>query len=170
MFAHGQFSCPAPFVHGFPWCHCPTQDLAVERPPWSVFLMVSAPAPCPRLELRPWLLGHRGWRLHVVFCSKVYYCRPLALAFLELTVVRRFHEYTHQPHVPPGLRAVLGRLSALYALWSLSQHTALLYQGEAPMEGTCLPSQPHLIPPWIPAASSSGGLAFLLSPYLHCFP
>ncbi|XP_032711614.1 peroxisomal acyl-coenzyme A oxidase 3 isoform X1 [Lontra canadensis] len=61
--------------------------------------------------------------------SQVYYCRPLALAFLELTVVRRFHEYTHQPHVPPGLRAVLGRLSALYALWSLSQHTALLYQG-----------------------------------------
>lgn len=132
--------------------------------------MVSAPAPCPRLELRPWLLAHRGWWLHVVFCSKVYYCRPLALAFLELTVVRRFHEYTHQPHVPPGLRAVLGRLSALYALWSLSQHTALLYQGEAPAVGTCLPSQSHLIPPWIPAASSSGGLAFLLSPYLHCFP
>ncbi|XP_035941579.1 peroxisomal acyl-coenzyme A oxidase 3 isoform X1 [Halichoerus grypus] len=61
--------------------------------------------------------------------SQVYYCHPLALAFLELTVVRRFHEYTHQPRVPPPLRAVLGRLSALYALWSLSQHTALLYQG-----------------------------------------
>lgn len=60
---------------------------------------------------------------------QVYYCRSLALAFLELTVVRRFHEYTHQPSVPPSLRAVLGRLSALYALWSLSQHTALLYRG-----------------------------------------
>lgn len=61
--------------------------------------------------------------------SQVYYCRPLALAFLELTVVRRFHEYTHQPSVPPPLRAILGRLSALYALWTLSQHMALLYQG-----------------------------------------
>ncbi|XP_070228872.1 peroxisomal acyl-coenzyme A oxidase 3 isoform X2 [Bos mutus] len=60
---------------------------------------------------------------------QVYHCRPLALAFLELTVVRRFHEHTHQPRVPPPLRAVLRRLSALYALWSLSQHTALLYRG-----------------------------------------
>ncbi|XP_003799193.1 peroxisomal acyl-coenzyme A oxidase 3 [Otolemur garnettii] len=60
---------------------------------------------------------------------QVYYCRPLALAFMELTVVRRFHKYTHQPGVPPPLRAVLGRLSALYALWALSQHTAVLYQG-----------------------------------------
>ncbi|XP_061047895.1 peroxisomal acyl-coenzyme A oxidase 3 isoform X1 [Eubalaena glacialis] len=60
---------------------------------------------------------------------QVYCCRLLALAFLELTVVRRFHEHVHQPHVPPSLRAVLGRLSALYALWSLNQHTALLYRG-----------------------------------------
>uniref|UniRef100_A0A8C2R5G1 Acyl-coenzyme A oxidase n=1 Tax=Capra hircus TaxID=9925 RepID=A0A8C2R5G1_CAPHI len=60
---------------------------------------------------------------------QVYHCRPLALAFLELTVARRFHEHTHQPRVPPPLRAVLRRLSALYALWSLSQHTALLYRG-----------------------------------------
>lgn len=61
---------------------------------------------------------------------QVYHCRPLALAFLELTVVRRFHEHTHQPRMPPPLRAVLRHLSALYALWSLSQHTALLYRGE----------------------------------------
>ncbi|XP_045330648.1 peroxisomal acyl-coenzyme A oxidase 3 isoform X4 [Leopardus geoffroyi] len=61
--------------------------------------------------------------------SQVYRCRSLALAFLELTVVRRFHEYVHQPSVPPPLRAVLQRLSALYALWSLNQHTALLYRG-----------------------------------------
>ncbi|XP_014306733.2 peroxisomal acyl-coenzyme A oxidase 3-like, partial [Myotis lucifugus] len=61
--------------------------------------------------------------------SQVYCCRSLALAFLELTVVRRFHEHTHQPDVPPPLRTVLRRLSALYGLWSLSQHTALLYRG-----------------------------------------
>ena len=69
-------------------------------------------------------------------------------------MVRKFHEYTHQRSVPPPLRAVLGRLGALYALWSLSQHTALLYQGEAPVVGTCLPAlsrpsragvQPHPI-------------------------
>ncbi|ELK06544.1 Peroxisomal acyl-coenzyme A oxidase 3 [Pteropus alecto] len=58
--------------------------------------------------------------------SQVYYSRSLALAFLELTVVRKFHEFTHQPCVPPTLRAVLQRLSALYGLWSLSQHAALL--------------------------------------------
>ncbi|XP_053778960.1 peroxisomal acyl-coenzyme A oxidase 3 isoform X2 [Desmodus rotundus] len=61
--------------------------------------------------------------------SQVYCCRSLALVFLELTVVRRFHEHTHQPSVPPSLRAPLRRLSALYGLWSLSQHTALLYRG-----------------------------------------
>lgn len=61
--------------------------------------------------------------------SQAYCCRSLALAFLELTVVRRFHQHTHQPGVPPPLRAVLQRLSALYGLWSLSQHTALLYRG-----------------------------------------
>ncbi|KAF6128537.1 acyl-CoA oxidase 3, pristanoyl [Phyllostomus discolor] len=61
--------------------------------------------------------------------SQVYCCRSLALAFLELTVLRRFHEHTHQPGVPPPLRAPLRRLSALYGLWSLGQHTALLYRG-----------------------------------------
>lgn len=61
--------------------------------------------------------------------SQVYYCRSLALAFLELTVLRRFHEHTHQPGVPPPLQIVLQRLSALYGLWSLSQHMGLLYRG-----------------------------------------
>lgn len=61
--------------------------------------------------------------------SQVYHTRTLALAFMELTVVQRFHERTHGPNVPPSLRTVLGRLSALYTLWSLSQHTALLYRG-----------------------------------------
>ncbi|XP_063475441.1 peroxisomal acyl-coenzyme A oxidase 3 isoform X6 [Symphalangus syndactylus] len=60
---------------------------------------------------------------------QVSHGRPLALVFVELTVVQRFHEHVHQPCVPPLLRAVLGRLSALYALWSLSRHAALLYRG-----------------------------------------
>ncbi|XP_037685243.1 peroxisomal acyl-coenzyme A oxidase 3 isoform X2 [Choloepus didactylus] len=60
---------------------------------------------------------------------QVYACRSLALAFLELTVVQRFHDHAHHPGVPPPLRAVLRRLSALYALWSLSPHVTLLYRG-----------------------------------------
>ncbi|XP_006893728.1 PREDICTED: peroxisomal acyl-coenzyme A oxidase 3 [Elephantulus edwardii] len=60
---------------------------------------------------------------------QVYYCRSLALAFMELTVAQRFHDFTRHPSVPPSLRGVLGRLSALYALWSLSPHMAVLYQG-----------------------------------------
>uniref|UniRef100_A0A2K6SU52 Acyl-coenzyme A oxidase n=1 Tax=Saimiri boliviensis boliviensis TaxID=39432 RepID=A0A2K6SU52_SAIBB len=60
---------------------------------------------------------------------QVFHGRPLALAFMELTVLQRFHEHVHQPCVPPSLRAVLGRLSALYALWSLNCHAALLYRG-----------------------------------------
>ncbi|XP_004624652.1 peroxisomal acyl-coenzyme A oxidase 3 [Octodon degus] len=61
--------------------------------------------------------------------SQVYHLRTLALAFMERTVVQRFHTHVRSPSVPPSLRAVLGRLSTLYALWSLSQHTALLYRG-----------------------------------------
>ncbi|XP_004847402.1 peroxisomal acyl-coenzyme A oxidase 3 [Heterocephalus glaber] len=61
--------------------------------------------------------------------SQVYHMRTLALAFVELTAAQRFHTRTHGPDTPPALRAVLGRLSTLYALWSLSRHLALLYQG-----------------------------------------
>ncbi|KAM9677745.1 peroxisomal acyl-coenzyme A oxidase 3 isoform 1-T1 [Trichechus inunguis] len=61
--------------------------------------------------------------------AQVYHCRTLALAFMEFTVAQRFHDFTHHPSVPPPLRGVLGRLSALYTLWSLSSHVASLYQG-----------------------------------------
>lgn len=66
-----------------------------------------------------------------LFYSQVYCCRPLALAFLELTVVQRFHTHTHSSSVPPSLQAVLRRLGMLYSLWSLNRHMALLYRGEA---------------------------------------
>ncbi|XP_064142260.1 peroxisomal acyl-coenzyme A oxidase 3 isoform X3 [Loxodonta africana] len=61
--------------------------------------------------------------------SQVYHCRSLALAFMEFAVAQRFHDFTHSPSVPPSLRGVLGRLSALYVLWSLHSHLASLYQG-----------------------------------------
>ncbi|NXA31342.1 ACOX3 oxidase, partial [Eudromia elegans] len=60
---------------------------------------------------------------------QVYYCRSLAIAFIEQTVLQRYHDYTHDPSVPSTLQPVLKNLSALYGLWSLSKHLAVLYQG-----------------------------------------
>ncbi|NXF80045.1 ACOX3 oxidase, partial [Sclerurus mexicanus] len=60
---------------------------------------------------------------------QVYYCRSLAIAFIEQTVLQRYHDYTHDPNIPPALQPVLKNLSALYGLWSLSKHLAVLYQG-----------------------------------------
>lgn len=55
--------------------------------------------------------------------------RPLALAFVELTVLRRFRELVLRPGLAAPLRTVLGRLCALYGLWALRPHVALLYRG-----------------------------------------
>ncbi|NXC08227.1 ACOX3 oxidase, partial [Orthonyx spaldingii] len=60
---------------------------------------------------------------------QVYHCRSLAIAFIEQTVLQQFHDYTHDPSVPVALQPVLRNLSALYGLWSLSKHLAVLYQG-----------------------------------------
>ncbi|RLW08871.1 hypothetical protein DV515_00002966 [Chloebia gouldiae] len=60
---------------------------------------------------------------------QVYYCRSLALAFIEQTALQRSHDYTHGAGVPAALQPVLRDLSALYGLWSLSKHLAVLYQG-----------------------------------------
>uniref|UniRef100_A0A8D0L280 Acyl-coenzyme A oxidase n=1 Tax=Sphenodon punctatus TaxID=8508 RepID=A0A8D0L280_SPHPU len=61
--------------------------------------------------------------------SQVYYCRSLAIAFIEQTVLQRYHEYTHDSSTPSTLQPVLKHLCALYGLWSLSKHMAVLYQG-----------------------------------------
>ncbi|XP_066178298.1 peroxisomal acyl-coenzyme A oxidase 3-like [Sylvia atricapilla] len=60
---------------------------------------------------------------------QVYRCRSLALAFIEETALQRCHDYTHHPGIPAALQPVLRNLSALYGLWSLSKHLAVLYQG-----------------------------------------
>ncbi|XP_029447621.1 peroxisomal acyl-coenzyme A oxidase 3 [Rhinatrema bivittatum] len=72
--------------------------------------------------------------------SQVYYCRSLALAFIEYTVLQRYHEYTQDSSVPPNLQPVLKHLCALYGLWALSKHMAVLYQG-----GYCTGEQPGRI-------------------------
>lgn len=61
--------------------------------------------------------------------SQVYYCRSLAIAFIEHTVLQRFHDYTHGSDTPASLQPVLKRLSGLYGLWTLSTHMDVLYQG-----------------------------------------
>ncbi|XP_077401453.1 peroxisomal acyl-coenzyme A oxidase 3 [Vanacampus margaritifer] len=61
--------------------------------------------------------------------SQVYYCRDLALAYIEHCCLQRFHEWTRDDDTPSQLREVLGKLCALYGLWSLSSHMATLYQG-----------------------------------------
>lgn len=61
--------------------------------------------------------------------SQVYYCRSLAIAYIEHNCLQRFHDLTTDEDTPAGLRPVLSKLCALYGLWSLSNHTATLYQG-----------------------------------------
>ncbi|XP_059391698.1 peroxisomal acyl-coenzyme A oxidase 3 [Carassius carassius] len=61
--------------------------------------------------------------------SQVYYCRSLAIAYIEHTVLQRFHDLIQDEQTPAALRSVLGRLCALYGLWSLTDHMAVLYQG-----------------------------------------
>lgn len=61
--------------------------------------------------------------------SQVYYCRSLAIAYIELSCLQRFHEMTRSEETPADLRPVLQKLCGLYGLWSLSSHMATLYQG-----------------------------------------
>ncbi|KAI3376693.1 hypothetical protein L3Q82_017120 [Scortum barcoo] len=61
--------------------------------------------------------------------SQVYYCRSLAIAYIEHNCLQKFHEMTTDQDTPAGLRPVLSKLCALYGLWSLNSHMATLYQG-----------------------------------------
>ncbi|XP_070614214.1 peroxisomal acyl-coenzyme A oxidase 3 isoform X2 [Erythrolamprus reginae] len=61
--------------------------------------------------------------------SQVYYCRSLAIAFIEHTVLQKYHRHVHSPSTPTNLQPVLSHLCCLYGLWSLNRHAAILYQG-----------------------------------------
>ncbi|XP_032080521.1 peroxisomal acyl-coenzyme A oxidase 3 isoform X2 [Thamnophis elegans] len=61
--------------------------------------------------------------------SQVYYCRSLAIAFIEHTVLQNYHKHVHSPSTPVNLQPVLKDICSLYGLWSLNKHTAILYQG-----------------------------------------
>uniref|UniRef100_A0A3B3RMT8 Acyl-coenzyme A oxidase n=1 Tax=Paramormyrops kingsleyae TaxID=1676925 RepID=A0A3B3RMT8_9TELE len=68
--------------------------------------------------------------------SQVYFCRSLALAYVEHTVLQRFHDFTRDAETPLSLRPVLQRLAALYGLWSLVNHMGTLYQGSEMVKST----------------------------------
>ncbi|XP_028285473.1 peroxisomal acyl-coenzyme A oxidase 3 [Parambassis ranga] len=61
--------------------------------------------------------------------SQVYFCRSLAIAYIEHNCLQRFYELTTDPDTPASLRPLLSNLCALYGLWSLGSHMATLYQG-----------------------------------------
>ncbi|KAK5848676.1 hypothetical protein PBY51_006270 [Eleginops maclovinus] len=62
--------------------------------------------------------------------SQVYSSRTLAMAYIEHNCLQRFHDLTVDEDTPAALRPVLSKLCALYGLWSLSNHMAILYQGD----------------------------------------
>lgn len=61
--------------------------------------------------------------------SQVYSSRTLAMAYIEHNCLQRFHDLTVDEDTPADLRPVLSKLCALYGLWSLNTHMAILYQG-----------------------------------------
>lgn len=64
--------------------------------------------------------------------SQAYFCRSLAVAYVEHEVLRRFVGILKEKdgvEPPQDLYPVLRRLSALYGLWSLERHLTTLYQG-----------------------------------------
>ncbi|XP_036002093.1 peroxisomal acyl-coenzyme A oxidase 3 [Fundulus heteroclitus] len=61
--------------------------------------------------------------------SQVYYCRSLAIAFIEYSCLQGFHELANDAATPTSLKPVLKKLCALYGLWSLTSHVATLFQG-----------------------------------------
>ncbi|XP_022101155.1 peroxisomal acyl-coenzyme A oxidase 3-like isoform X1 [Acanthaster planci] len=61
--------------------------------------------------------------------SQVYYCRSLAIAFTEHTILNTLYKFNQRSTIPSSLRDVLQKLCSLYGLWSLEKHSATLYQG-----------------------------------------
>ncbi|XP_077996443.1 peroxisomal acyl-coenzyme A oxidase 3-like [Glandiceps talaboti] len=61
--------------------------------------------------------------------TQVFYCRSLALSFIEHTALQWFYDYVNDASIPSQLANVLKRLCVVYGLWSLEKHMATLYQG-----------------------------------------
>ncbi|XP_013777945.1 peroxisomal acyl-coenzyme A oxidase 3-like [Limulus polyphemus] len=61
--------------------------------------------------------------------SQVYFCRSLALAYIEHTILERFYKFIKNASVENSLLSALYKLCLLYGLWSLEKHLATLYEG-----------------------------------------
>ncbi|PFX32986.1 Peroxisomal acyl-coenzyme A oxidase 3 [Stylophora pistillata] len=62
--------------------------------------------------------------------SQVFFCRSLALAFIECTILKRFKEAIfNEDETPQALKPVLLKLCSLYGVSSLETHLTTLYQG-----------------------------------------
>ncbi|XP_065054901.1 peroxisomal acyl-coenzyme A oxidase 3-like [Rhopilema esculentum] len=61
--------------------------------------------------------------------SQVYYCRTLAMAFIEHVAIERFYKKVYQTEVPQSVSKVIRNIYMLYGLWSLEKHLATLFQG-----------------------------------------
>ncbi|XP_076344547.1 peroxisomal acyl-coenzyme A oxidase 3-like [Tachypleus tridentatus] len=61
--------------------------------------------------------------------SQVYYCRTLALAYIEHTILDRFYKFMKNASAENSLLSVLNKLCLLYGLWSLEKHLGTLYEG-----------------------------------------
>ncbi|XP_028400851.1 peroxisomal acyl-coenzyme A oxidase 3-like isoform X2 [Dendronephthya gigantea] len=61
--------------------------------------------------------------------SQAFFCRSLALAFIQKTVMDRFHAFVHDPDTPTNFRAILAKLEILYGLWILEKHLGTFYEG-----------------------------------------
>ncbi|KAL5015832.1 hypothetical protein ScPMuIL_005421 [Solemya velum] len=64
--------------------------------------------------------------------SQAYYCRTLALVYVEHANINRYYQMLQgedDEAVPDDLHPVLQKLGSLFALWSLEKHIATLYQG-----------------------------------------
>lgn len=62
--------------------------------------------------------------------SQVFYCRSLALAYIECTVLQKFKEAIfNEEETPQALKPVLLKLCSLYGLSSMETHLTTLYQG-----------------------------------------
>ncbi|XP_072163287.1 peroxisomal acyl-coenzyme A oxidase 3-like [Diadema setosum] len=61
--------------------------------------------------------------------SQVYFCRSLALVYMQHTLLDQFWQYVEGADLLPEQRAVLTKLCSLFGLWSLEKHMSTLYQG-----------------------------------------
>ncbi|KAG8199726.1 hypothetical protein JTE90_000822 [Oedothorax gibbosus] len=60
--------------------------------------------------------------------TQVYFCRSLALAYIEHTFLQRFSDFISEQS-DPGTVEVLSDLLYLYGLWSMEKHLSTFYEG-----------------------------------------